>query len=108
VVAITSTKNKDRARDPDMHSSKKGNTLLLGDETVAFGDAGYQGIEKRADATPDVTWHVAMLDRAEKLKAGIRAKVEHPFRVIKLSRLSPSIFVPFVPLSPVECARPAI
>ena len=25
----------------------------------------------------------AMIDKAEKLKAGIRAKVEHPFRVIK-------------------------
>jgi len=25
----------------------------------------------------------AMLDKIEKLKAGIRAKVEHPFRVIK-------------------------
>ena len=25
----------------------------------------------------------ALIDRAEKLKAGIRAKVEHPFRVIK-------------------------
>ena len=78
----------------------EGNTLLHGDECVAFGDAGYQGIEKRADATPDVTWHVAMrpgkrkalnkdneadamIDKAEKLKAGIRAKVEHPFRVIK-------------------------
>jgi IS5 family transposase len=24
-----------------------------------------------------------MIDKAEKLKAGIRAKVEHPFRVIK-------------------------
>ena len=78
----------------------EGNTLLHGDETVAFGDAGYQGIEKRADATPDVTWHVAMrpgkrkaldkdnqadamIDKAEKLKASVRAKVEHPFRVIK-------------------------
>ena len=78
----------------------EGNTLLHGDESVAFGDAGYQGIEKRADATPDVTWHVAMrpgkrkaldkdneadamIDKAEKLKAGMRAKVEHPFRVIK-------------------------
>ena len=47
-----------------------------------------------------MTWHVAMrpgkrkalkhagalgelLDKAEKLKAGVRAKVEHPFRVIK-------------------------
>ena len=25
----------------------------------------------------------AMIDKAEKLKAGIRAKVEHPFRVVK-------------------------
>ena len=74
--------------------------MLHGQETVAFGDAGYQGIEKRADAQADVTWHIAMrpgkrkaldkdntadamIDKAEKLKAGIRAKVEHPFRVIK-------------------------
>src|SRR5665647_2515072 len=136
IAAPTSTKNKDQARDPDMHSSKKGNqwyfgmkahigadaesglvhtvrgtsghvsdiaegnTLLHGQETVAFGDAGYQGIEKRPDAKTGVTWHVAMrpgkrkalnkedeadamIDQAEKLKAGIRAKVEHPFRVIK-------------------------
>jgi IS5 family transposase len=78
----------------------EGNTLLHGHEPVAFGDVGYQGIEKRADATLDVTWHVAMrpckrkaldiddeahamIDKAEKLKEGIHAKVEHPFRVIK-------------------------
>jgi IS5 family transposase len=75
--------------------------LLHGQETVAFGDAGYQGVEKRPDAKAGVTWHVAMrpgkrkaldkenneadalLDQAEKLKASIRAKVEHPFLVIK-------------------------
>jgi IS5 family transposase len=73
---------------------------LHGDESVAFGDAGYQEIDKRADATPGVTWHVAMrpgkrkaldkdkeadamIDQAEKSKASVRAKVEHPFRVIK-------------------------
>ena len=73
---------------------------MHGDESVAFGDAGYLGIDKRADSTPDVTWHVAMwpgkrkalakdneadamIDKAEKLKASVRAKVEHPFRVIK-------------------------
>jgi len=136
IAAPTSTKNKDKARDPDMHSSKKGNqwyfgmkahigadaesglvhtvrgtsghvsdivegnTLLHGQEVIAFGDAGYQGIEKRPDAKADVTWHIAMrpgkrkaldkdneadamIDKAEKLKAGVRAKVEHPFRVIK-------------------------
>ena len=133
IAAPTSTKNKGKARDPEMHFSKKGNqwhfgmkahigvdaqsglvhtvrgtsghvsdigeenTLLHGQETVAFGDACYQGIEKRPDAKARVTWHVAMrpgkrgaldkvneadglIDQAEKLKAGIRAKVEHPFR----------------------------
>ena len=76
------------------------NTLLHGEEVMAFGDAGYQGVEKRPDVSVDVTWHVAMrpgkrraldkdnhadvlLDQAEKLKASVRAKVEHPFRVIK-------------------------
>ncbi|MDP2370386.1 IS5 family transposase [Rhodoferax sp.] len=74
--------------------------LLHGDETDVFGDAGYQGIEKREEnlETP-VNWHVAMrpgkrraLDRSplgemmeklEQAKASIRAKVEHPFHVIK-------------------------
>ena len=77
------------------------NSLLHGEETVVFTDAGYQGADKRPDATPGVTWHVAMrpgkrraldpenspadalLDKIERLKAGVRAKVEHPFRVIK-------------------------
>ena len=136
IPAPSSTKNKDHARDPEMHSSKKGqqmyfgmkahigadaesglvhtvlgtsgnvhdvvqgNALLHGQESVAFGDAGYQGIDKRPDASADVSWYIAMrpgkrralskenaadamIDQAEKLKAGIRAKVEHPFWVIK-------------------------
>jgi IS5 family transposase len=136
IAAPTSTKNKDRTRDPEMCSSKKGNqwylcrkayigadaesglvhtvrgtsghvndiaegnTLLRGEETVAFGEAGYQGIERRAGVTPDVLWHVAMrpgkrkaLDKdnqadativkAEKLKASVLAKLEPPFWVIK-------------------------
>ena len=88
ITVPTSTKNKDRARDPDMHSSKKGNqwyfgmkadigagaesglvhtvrgtsgyvseiaetnTLLHGDESVAFGDAGYQGIGNERTKRP--------------------------------------------------------
>ena len=73
---------------------------LHGQETLGFGDAGYQGIEKRPDAKTGITWHIAMrpgkrkkldktnqadamLDQAEKLKAGVRAKVEHPCRVVK-------------------------
>ena len=137
IAAPSSTKNKDKARDPEMHSSQKGNewhfgmkahigvdadsglvhtvrgtsgnvsdvvegnSLLHGQETDVFGDAGYQGAQKRPDAKKDVTWHVAMrpgkrraldkenkpidalIEQVEKIKASIRAKVEHPFRVIK-------------------------
>ena len=76
------------------------NSLLHGEESDAFGDAGYQGAAKRADADEGVAWHIAMrpgkrraldktrkvdalVDQLEALKASIRAKVEHPFRVIK-------------------------
>jgi IS5 family transposase len=38
----------------------EGNSLLHGQETDGFGDAGYQGADKRPDAKEDVTWHIAM------------------------------------------------
>ena len=38
----------------------EGNSLLHGQETDAFGDAGYQGAHKRPDVRQDLTWHVAM------------------------------------------------
>jgi IS5 family transposase len=76
----------------------QGQALLHGQECAVFADAGYQGASKRQQAT-GVDWHVAMrpgkrkaqrhtpwgavMEQAEKLKASIRAKVEHPFRVIK-------------------------
>ena len=63
IAAPTSTKNKDKARDPEMHSSKKGNQWHFGMKAHIGADA--------------------LIDKAEKLKAGIRARVEHPFRVIK-------------------------
>ncbi len=68
-----------------------------------FGDAGYQGVAKREEAKDlEVNWHVALrpgkrkaldkrrasqrlIDELEKLKASVRAKAEHPFRVIKLA-----------------------
>jgi IS5 family transposase len=76
------------------------NSLLHGQETDVFADAGYQGAHKRPDAKAGVQWHVAMrpglrklldkadpmdalTDQVERIKASIRAKVEHPFRVIK-------------------------
>lgn len=136
IAAPSSTKNKDKTRDPEMHSSQKGNQwyfgmkahigvdadsglvhtvrctsgndhditqahrLLHGHEKTVWADAGYQGVEKRPGADPTVNWHVAMrpgkrkalkhggemgelLEKAEKFKASVRAKVEHPFRVIK-------------------------
>ena len=74
--------------------------LLHGEEQAAFGDAGYQGIEKRPEsAEASVTWHVAerpskvkklagtslgdLVVQVEYAKARIRAKVEHPFHVVK-------------------------
>jgi IS5 family transposase len=74
--------------------------LLHGDETDVFGDAGYQGVDKREENLDvPVTWHVAMrpsqrkalprtlggemMDWIEQAKASIRAKVEHPFHVVK-------------------------
>lgn len=74
--------------------------LLHGDETDVFGDAGYQGVEKREENLEvPVTWHVAMkpskrralpktlggemMEWIEHAKASIRAKVEHPFHVVK-------------------------
>jgi len=165
IEAPTSTKNKARERDQEMHSTKKGNQwhfglkahtgvdaesglvhtvvvtaanehdvtqtekLLHGEEKTVHADAGYQGAEKREElkdklvsgdynektaatvAKETVTdnaegnlkkaaLYVAMrpgtrraldkttdvgraLDDIEKRKARIRAKVEHPFRVIK-------------------------
>ena len=134
--APSSTKNQKKARDPEMHQTKKGNQwyfgmkghigvdsqsglvhtvtgtaahvgdvtetakLLHGEETEVFLDAGYTGIEKREEVQgKQVTWHVAMKRgklkamvedelkalcvKRERLKASIRAKVEHPFHVLK-------------------------
>jgi len=74
--------------------------LLHGGEKTVLGDAGYQGVGKRAEnADRQIDWHVAMrpsvrktlkknpLGRAkeklEKAKASVRAKVEHCFHVVK-------------------------
>lgn len=75
--------------------------LVHGQETDVYADAGYQGVAKREEVQDlQANWHVAMrpgkrraldknsqmgavLDQLEHVKARIRAKVEHPFRVIK-------------------------
>jgi IS5 family transposase len=87
-----------RRRYPTSACRKR--ALLHGDESAALGDAGYQGVEKRPENFgKPVTWHVAMkrskrkalpnnklgrmTEKLEHLKASVRAKVEHPFHVIK-------------------------
>jgi IS5 family transposase len=134
--APSSTKNKKRERDPEMHSVAKGNQWffgmrchigvdvasglvhsvvstaanvhelntaadrLHGEEKVVYGDSGHLGIEKREEfedspcqfriamrpgqrrALPD-TPEGRLENLFETAKAHLRAKVEHPFRVIK-------------------------
>jgi IS5 family transposase len=85
------------------HDITQAHALLHGHESDVFADSGYRGVDKREEIqTRDhqPAWHVAMtpgkrkaldtgresnrlVEQLEKLKAGIRAKVEHPFRVIK-------------------------
>ena len=71
--------------------------LLHGGEERVWGDAGYQGVGKREEnRDAAVAWEVAMkagqrrrLDKegpeeaAERRKASVRAKVEHPFLYVK-------------------------
>ncbi|MDV7214115.1 IS5 family transposase [Azotobacter beijerinckii] len=137
IHAPSSTKNKDGKRDPQMHSTKKGNQyyfgmkahigvdaesglvhhvvgtaanvadvtqvdkVLHGEENLVGADAAYVGVEKRPEhAGRKVVWQIAarrstykkhgkrsvlyrVKRRIEKAKAQMRAKVEHPFRVIK-------------------------
>jgi IS5 family transposase len=134
IHAPPSTKNKAKARDPEMHQTKKGNQwyfgmkahigvdaegglvhtvtttaanvadvvevdkLLHGKEKAVYADAGYIGAQKRAPKRGR-RWYVAakrgkvkaiedeklrdLTQQVEHAKASIRAKVEHPFRVIK-------------------------
>jgi len=76
------------------------NSLVRPSDREVYADAGYRGADKRPDARAGVAWNIAMrpgkrrtLDPAkpiealaeqlERVKAGIRARVEHPFRVVK-------------------------
>ena len=84
----------------NVHDLTPAAELLHGDEEVIYGDAGYQGIAKRPEMEGTAAdFRVAMRpgkrrvlpdtpegrlqDLIEAAKAHIRAKVEHPFRVIK-------------------------
>jgi IS5 family transposase len=144
INAPSSTKNHDKARDSEMHSTKKGHQyyfgmkahvgadaesglvhslhttaanesdvahaheVLHGEEKQAFMDAGYTGVEKRQEVIQaqaqgeigkDLSWQVAqrrgkvkamaentlkeLTQALERVKAQVRARVEHPFHVVK-------------------------
>ncbi len=83
------------------HDLNQAGLLLHGDEQFIFADAGYRGAEKREELkSVSADWHIAERPgkiralkkhprknktpiRTEYLKASVRAKVEHPFRIIK-------------------------
>jgi transposase, IS5 family len=84
------------------HDLNQVGNLLHGEEAFVFADAEYQGAENREELAADVKaqWAIAMrpgrlkelnkhprknkaVIAFERLKSSIRAKVEHPFRIIK-------------------------
>ena len=144
INAPSSTKNTDKARDPDMHQTKKGNQwyfglkahigadadsgvvhsthytaanesdvahahhVLHGQEQTVHGDSGYTGLQARGeilqaqaegDIRSDLQYMLAkrpgairrmaqgaakeLASALETVKARIRARVEHPFHVVK-------------------------
>ncbi len=138
LAAPPSTKNEKKARDPEMHQTKKGHQwyfgmkahmgadrdsklvhtvvvtaanvaditktaeLLHGEEPQVHADAGYTGVEKRAEIVAlerKIDWQIACKrglikalaegaekearQAVEKTKASVRAFVEHPFHIVK-------------------------
>ena len=81
----------------NVHDITQADQLLHGEEERVWGDAGYQGVEKREEHEDrEVDWFIAMRPGkrrqlpegcveagTELIKAQVRAKVEHPFRYIK-------------------------
>ncbi len=81
----------------NVYDVSEAHNLLHGGETMVWCDAGYQGVHKRAENLGlEVDWQVAMRPGkrrklepgseeavAEKEKASVRAKVEHPFLKVK-------------------------
>lgn len=131
IAAPSSTKNQAKARDPEMHQTRKGQQwyfgmklhigvdsktklihsllttaanvhdgtvlgeLLHGEETRVYGDQAYRGrtavIRQHAPHAKDFTnqryRYRGVVDEVargkNRTKSSVRAKVEHPFRVIK-------------------------
>jgi IS5 family transposase len=85
------------------HDITHAHALFHGQEEVVFAESGYRGVGKPnviLTQRPDVDWHITIIqghrkamdktkrvnvlkEQLKKLKASIRVKVEHPFRVNK-------------------------
>ena len=88
-----------RATAANVHDLDEAVNLVREDDEVVYTDAGYQGAEKRPEITDHehlskVQWRVAARKAAlktmpdhdrvvESRKASVRAKVEHPFLIVK-------------------------
>jgi len=79
IEAPSSTKNATGTRDPEMHQTKKGNNWHFGIKAHIGVDAETGKRRALTDPAQD-----RITDQLETLKAKVRAKVEHPFRVIKI------------------------
>ena len=93
VDARTGVVHSFSATSANVHDVTEAHRLLHGGEEQVWGDAGYIGVQKRQENLELVVqWQVAMKPGqrrklepdsaeavAEKVKASIRAKVEHPF-----------------------------
>ena len=81
----------------NVHDVTQAHRLLHGGETQVWADAGYMGVQKREENLGlALAWQVALRPgrrrklepnspeaRAERTKASVRAKVEHPFLKVK-------------------------
>ena len=97
VDARTGVVHSFSATSANVHDVTEAHRLLHGGEEQVWGDAGYIGVQKRQENLElAVQWQVAMKPGqrrklepdsaeavAEKVKASIRAKVEHPFLDVK-------------------------
>jgi len=106
IDAPSSTKNRSKARDPEMSSTKKGNDWYFGPplvvcrQTTAGQRKAHIGVDVdsgtvHSSALQTIHWIVCVtlelrkapkggkLDPINRIIAMVRAKVEHPFRVLK-------------------------
>jgi IS5 family transposase len=97
VDAVTGLVHSLTTTPANVHDVTETHRLLHGGESRVWGDAGYVGVQKRGENQElTLDWQVAMkpgqrrklepgslVALAERVKASIRAKVEHPFLDVK-------------------------